>query len=356
MSEYFAKNGLTWLGILFCLTQSGMFSGLNLAVFSVSRLKLESEASAGVRDAMVVLRLRQRSNDTLAIVLWGNVSVNVLLALLSNSVMAGVFAFLFSTVVLTLFGEIMPQAYFSRRAMKVAARLYPALMFYRVLLYPVVRSTALLLDWWLGPEGIQFFREREMKEFFRRHMDSADTDVDIVESLGALNFLELDDITVSSEGEPLDPDSVVRLPVSGGEPVFPEYSPVPSDPFMRSVQASGKKWVVITDTDANPRLVMDSDEFLRDALFSGSPVNPLHYCHRPIVARDPKTLLGEVLMKLKVVPERLGDDVIDQDIILLWGVHKRIITGSDILGRLMRGIARKVPPTEDWDRDGFKGK
>jgi hypothetical protein len=30
--------------------------------------------------------------------------------------------------------------------------------------------------------------------------------------------------------------------------------------------------------------------------------------------------------------------VIDEDIILLWGETKRVITGADILGRLMRGI------------------
>ena len=36
------------------------------------------------------------------------------------------------------------------------------------------------------------------------------------------------------------------------------------------------------------------------------------------------------------------DDVIDDDLILIWGKEeKRIITGSDILGRLMRGIARR---------------
>ena len=49
--------------------------------------------------------------------LWGNVGANVLLALLSNSVMAGTAAFLFSTVVITLVGEIIPQAYFYRNAM-----------------------------------------------------------------------------------------------------------------------------------------------------------------------------------------------------------------------------------------------
>jgi hypothetical protein len=31
---------------------------------------------------------------------------------------------------------------------------------------------------------------------------------------------------------------------------------------------------------------------------------------------------------------------VDEDIILYWGESKRIITGSDILGRLLRGIVK----------------
>jgi len=33
------------------------------------------------------------------------------------------------------------------------------------------------------------------------------------------------------------------------------------------------------------------------------------------------------------------DDVIDDDLILIWFKEKRVITGADILGRLLRGIA-----------------
>jgi metal transporter CNNM len=39
------------------------------------------------------------------------------------------------------------------------------------------------------------------------------------------------------------------------------------------------------------------------------------------------------------VPEHPDDDVIDNDLILVWGSQRRIITGSDLLGRLLRGIA-----------------
>ena len=47
----------------------------------------------------------------------------------------------------------------------------------------------------------------------------------------------------------------------------------------------------------------------------------------------------DTLQMLKIQSESTEDDVIDQDIILLWGHKKQIITGADILGRLLRGIA-----------------
>jgi len=57
------------------------------------------------------------------------------------------------------------------------------------------------------------------------------------------------------------------------------------------------------------------------------------------VARaDTQTRLGDVIGHLKVVPERPDDDVIDNDLILVWGSQRRIITGPDLLVRLLRGI------------------
>ena len=50
------------------------------------------------------------------------------------------------------------------------------------------------------------------------------------------------------------------------------------------------------------------------------------------------TPLGDVIGRMKVKPEHPEDDVIDNDLILVWGNEKRIITGADLLGRLLRGI------------------
>jgi hypothetical protein len=332
-----------WTGIVFCISQSAMFSGLNLAFFSISRLRLEVEAETGRKSARKVLDMRKDSNFLLTTVLWGNVSVNVLLALLSDSVLTGVGAFFFSTFVITIFGEIVPQGYFSRHALKTASLLLPLFRFYQFLLYPIAKPTAKLLDWWLGPEGIQYFRERDLRELIRKHIEASEADIDRIEGLGALNFLAIDDMIISHEGEPVDPKSIISLPLERNFPVFPDFSRSASDPFIQLVHASGKKWVIITDESGEPQLVLDSDGFLRAALIDEKPLQPYAFCHRPIVVKEAFTKLGNVIWRLKVRPETAEDDVIDNDVVLVWSKDKKvIITGADILGRLLRGIATRT--------------
>jgi len=87
-------------------------------------------------------------------------------------------------------------------------------------------------------------------------------------------------------------------------------------------------------------MVLDSDEFIRDALFNHQRFNPYRHCHRPILVKDGRTTIGDVISLLQVKPEHSQDDVVDQDVILLWDEAKRVITGADVLGRLLRGIVR----------------
>lgn len=332
---------LIWLGIALCLSQSAMLSGLNLACFSISRLRLEVEAANNNKHARRVLALREDSNFLLVTILWGNVSVNVLLALLSGSVLAGVLAFFFSTVVITIVGEIIPQAYFSRHALVTASRLMPLLRFYQVLLFPVAKPTALVLDRWLGPEAITYFRERDIREMLKLHASSPESDIDRVEGTGAMNFLAIDDLPLTAEGELIDPKSIVELEFKGNRPVFPSIKPSSTDRFLKLINSSGKKWIIIVDPEGEPRMVLEADGFLREALFKrGGTLNPYSHCHRPIIIRDRKVRLGDTISRLKVQPAHHGDDVVDEDVIILWNEEKRIITGSDILGRLLRGIVQ----------------
>lgn len=331
-------ENLTWIGIAICLMHSAMFSGLNLAFFSLSRLRLESEAAAGNQRARSILALRRDANFLLTTILWGNVGINVLLTLLSNSVMAGVAAFAFSTVVITFLGEIIPQAYFSRRAMTMASLLSPVMRFYQYVLYPVAKPSAWMLDRLLGAEAVEYLKERQLKGVIEQHIISDHAEIDFIEGRGALNFLDIDDVPISEEGEPVDPSSIVALPTRIDLPVFPDVASLDDD-FVSTVNTSGHKWVIVTDLAGKPQLLLDADSFIR-SLLQGSPaVDVYEHCHRPIVVGDPASPLGHIIAALKEGMDANSDAAIEKDIVLLWtAAEKRVITGADLLGRLLRGI------------------
>ena len=230
---------LVWIGIGFCISQSAMFSGLNLAFFSMSKLRLEIESKLKNPHALLVARWREESNLLLTTILWGNVGINVILTLLSNSVMTGLMAFVFSTVIITFLGEILPQAYFSRHALRMAALLSPVLRCYRVLLYPITKPVAWVLDRWLGSEAIKYFEEKDLREMLRIHMHAAETDIERVEGKGAMNFLELDDLLLIDEGEILDPRSVVQLPFVDNPYSRPGAAPVMIPSWPKSMPPEG---------------------------------------------------------------------------------------------------------------------
>ena len=337
----------TWIGIAFCLSQSAMFSGLNLAFFSVSRLRLEAEAEQDNAAALRILKLRGDANFLLCTILWGNVSVNVLLALLSESVLAGVGGFVFSTVGITIFGEIGPQAYFSRHATRMGALLAPVIRFYQVLLFPVAKPSSLILDGWVGPEGPNFMRERDVEIILQKHIVEADSEIGAAEGRGALNFLDLDDRLVSREGGPLDPETIFELPSKLDLPLIPDLETAEGEAFIERLKGINKKWIVLTDENGDPLLVLDAEAFVFNVFADRADMDVYEFAHRPIVVADPNATIESVLDQFVVDAEHRNDRVIDHDVILFWAPDsKRIITGADILGRLLQGIVRRIEPEE----------
>lgn len=338
-----------WLGIVLCVFQSALFSGSNIAFFSISRLQLEIEVKHGSESAEKVLLLREDANFLLTTILWGNVATNVLLTLLSGSVLLGVYSFLFSTVVITFLGEIIPQAYFSRNALKMASLLSPFIKFYQLVLYFVAKPTALVLDAWLGKEGITYFREEQLKAVIAAHLEANEAEVMHVEGTGALNFLEVDKISVLDEGEALDPKSIIQRPYHLDLPTLPQIETTEGKDFIKKVHLSGHKWIVLVNDRSEPLLVLDADGYLRSVAFDEPEAEYYKYCHRPVVIRDESCTVGDALNELKKADhfDYLSTEVLHNDIVLVWtDSQQRIITGADILGRLLKGIGQKTTPKE----------
>jgi hypothetical protein len=203
-----------------------------------------------------------------------------------------------------------------------------------------------MLDKWLGKEGIDYLREKELITMIHAHMEAEEADLDQVEGRGALNFLTIDDIKVTEEGEPVDEKSIIRLPTKVDLPLIPEVTRNVNDPFLQLVNASGHHWVVIADEAGNPQLLLDADGALRAALMDpDKPYDIYDYCRRPLVIRDPSKTIGEVISYLKSLPPSTDseDGAIDYDAVLIWGDKPRIITGADVLGKLLKGISAAPP-------------
>ncbi len=240
--------------------------------------------------------------------------------------MAGVTAFAFSTVVITIAGEIAPQAYFSRRAMKMASMLSPVLRFYQRVLYPVAKPSAWVLDKWLGVEGIEYLKERQIVGVIEQHIESEHAEIDFIEGRGALNFLDIDDIPIADEGQTVDPMSIISLPTRVDLPILPTVT-------------------ALTDTDGYPQLLLDADAYLRAIMYDAESTDGYQHCHRPIVITDPMSPLGHIIGELKKGMDALSDAAIEKDIELLWTPdQKQVITGADLLGRLLRGIGPELQP------------
>jgi CBS domain containing-hemolysin-like protein len=276
----------------------------------------------------------------LCTILFGNVAANTLLALLADSFLTASVAFVVSTIGITLFGEIVPQAYVSRRAYAVAGALAPLIRLYRVILLPVAWPTARLLDKVVGKETLGLFREDDVRELLKLHILDDSSEMSHVEGQGALNFFALDDRNVREEAEPLHTDSILSLPFVNGRTQFPVFETTLSDPFLHAVHRSRHKWVVITDDRDWPRTVLDADTFLRSVLMEPAPIDPADFCHHPLIVTDPSTKLEVVLSGLGLSSRHVDGQPLHPDLVVLWtDQEKSVLTGVDLLEHLLRGVA-----------------
>lgn len=66
----------------------------------------------------------------------------------------------------------------------------------------------------------------------------------------------------------------------------------------------------------------------------GGLVDPLSFCKEPLIIREFGRTLGQALMDLKKAPTK-----VTKEIVLVWNpTDRRIITGSDVLGLLFKGV------------------
>ncbi|KAK6346572.1 cell agglutination protein Mam3 [Orbilia brochopaga] len=165
-----------YLGVsVFLVLLGGVFAGLTLGLMGQDEIYLQVIAQSGEdreqNHARQVLRLLTRGKHwVLVTLLLGNVITNETLPIvLDRSLGGGWPAVLSSTVLIVIFGEIIPQSVCVRYGLSIGAYLSPFVLLLMYIMFPVAYPTAMLLDWILGEDHGTTYKKAGLKTLVTLH-------------------------------------------------------------------------------------------------------------------------------------------------------------------------------------------
>eukprot|EP00611_Tribonema_gayanum_P000096 TRINITY_DN10065_c1_g1_i2.p1 TRINITY_DN10065_c1_g1~~TRINITY_DN10065_c1_g1_i2.p1 ORF type:complete len:432 (-),score=90.93 TRINITY_DN10065_c1_g1_i2:191-1486(-) len=185
-----------WLAIAALVCISGLSAGLTLGFMGLDQVGLQIVAEGGdakeAKAAKKIIPLRKRGNLLLCTLVVMNVAINSLISILSAGLAGGLLGFACSTVLITIFGEIVPQAVCSRHALQIGAAVGPVMYVMMVLFYPICKPLAFILDKCLGEEVGTIHTRTELRELLNIHVKHGAIDVETGrEMAGALKYKDL---------------------------------------------------------------------------------------------------------------------------------------------------------------------
>ncbi|MEC7489266.1 MAG: HlyC/CorC family transporter [Pseudomonadota bacterium] len=137
----------TIAGIAVLLVLSGFFSSSETALTAASRPRMHQLEAKGNRRALLVNRLRSDQDRMIGTILFGNNLVNILGSALATSVLISIFgetgvvyAAIAMTLLVLIFGEILPKTYAFSNADRMALAIAPTFMVLVRLLGPIMSS------------------------------------------------------------------------------------------------------------------------------------------------------------------------------------------------------------------------
>ena len=166
------------VAVVLLVAVSAVCSGLNVALMSLDLADLKRKRKLGSVEAKRVYPLRKNSHLTLSAILFTNVAAVSATSLVMESVLYGVLAGLISTLLIVIFGEILPQALFVRRALWVMAKLSWLLKLMIIITYPVSKPLQLLLDRILHFEPTVLQSRHELGILINEHLVREDSELD----------------------------------------------------------------------------------------------------------------------------------------------------------------------------------
>lgn len=191
----------------FLVMMSGLFSGLNLGLMGLDLISLRMISETNVEEiagdnvdaeelkdiqrqkecATKIYPIRQKGNLLLCTLLIGNVMVNTLISIITADMTSGTIGFIISTVLITAFGEVIPQAYGSRHGLELGARTIPIVNVIIVILWIICKPVSMALDYFLGDELGNVYNRYQLYTMFELYKEHSDFKKDTISTMqGAL--------------------------------------------------------------------------------------------------------------------------------------------------------------------------
>ncbi|CAM9396109.1 unnamed protein product [Scytosiphon promiscuus] len=188
-------NALNLVVVVVLVAASGLFSGLTLGLLGLDKIGLEiimnGDEPRMAAFAKRIQPVRADGNLLLCTLLLGNVAVNALLSIVMANLTSGLIGFILATVIITIFGEIIPQAVCSRHALLIGSRVVPMVKVIILIFYPITKPMSMMLDKLLGDEIGTIHSRKELNELLKIHVQHGAIDVETGrEVAGAMNYKE----------------------------------------------------------------------------------------------------------------------------------------------------------------------
>lgn len=193
------------------LSLSGAFSGLNIGLMMARPDDLKRKAEQGDKIAARVYRYRKDGYYLIFCILLGNVGVNTAMSILLGNITSGIIGGILATLLITMFGEILPQAIFTQRGYRLVRYFFWLLDVIYVLFWPLAKPMSKVLNKVIGKEPAQLYSHDEFKQMIHEHAVHPVSKIDFDESRIAHGALEFSQKTAADIATPIDDVVAVEL-------------------------------------------------------------------------------------------------------------------------------------------------
>ncbi|KAI2509530.1 DUF21-containing protein [Fragilaria crotonensis] len=355
-SEICAPSGDDWtnaipfalqiLLIAVLLAITALFSGLTLGLLSLDKTGLEiimeGDDPLRAEQARQVFTVRENGNLLLSTLILGNVAANSFLSILMGQYLGGVIGLISSTVLIVIFGEILPQALCARYALEIGSRTVPLVKVIICLFYPCAFPLACCLNKLLGNELPTTYSNAEMHKLLQIHVLEGRFDAETADAMtGALRYKEIPakDVMTSIENtfmlnvdEKLSFQTIATIFKTGYSriPVY-EVSrnniigllfvkdlifvdPEDDTPVRNFVQIFGRGVHVVWPDDK-------LGDILRELKKGKSHMALVRDVNNEDETRDPFYEIKGIITLEDIVEEILGDEIVDETDAFVDGTH-----------------------------------